>query len=178
MVTQTLYDILEVSEIASQDNIRAAWDRLSVQWDPARPHNADAEARGHYAAIKNAYATLSNVQKRAVYDRQLRTSSRVPVKKRSKVVHMIAVALFIAGFGAYQYSDTPGVARITAGKTEAAAKPSKAQQPETAAKLDVGIAPKHQQHSEPARRSESVRLRLDTEFSSEAQFVSTASTQL
>jgi curved DNA-binding protein CbpA len=37
MAEKTLYDILELSETASAEVIRAAYERLSVLWDPDGP---------------------------------------------------------------------------------------------------------------------------------------------
>src|SRR5215210_4594586 len=105
MPGQTLYEILEVRQTASQVAIRAAWERLSAQWDPVRPYNTDAEARTRYAAIKDAYSTLGNPHKRAAYDKKLNGVSKASVSKRSgampKFVVVVIVALTIAG---YNYS--------------------------------------------------------------------------
>jgi curved DNA-binding protein CbpA len=127
MPGQTLYEILEVRQTASQVAIRAAWERLSAQWDPVRPYNTDAEARTRYAAIKDAYSTLGNPQKRAAYDKRLNVASKAPVSKPSRALHKFAVvvlaALAVAG---YNYSGKREQPRIDAAKDEVNAAESKA----------------------------------------------------
>ncbi|MGZ5116962.1 MAG: DnaJ domain-containing protein [Burkholderiales bacterium] len=86
MTNQTLYEILEVRQTATQDSIRASWERLSVKWDPTCTHNTNREARTRYAAITDAYLVLGNPQKRAAYDRKLSAPTQAPVQKTSRTV--------------------------------------------------------------------------------------------
>ena len=105
MAGQTLYEILEVRQTASQVAIRAAWERLSAQWDPVRPYNTDAEARTRYAAIKDAYATLGNAQKRAAYDKKLNAVSKPSVAKPSRAMPKFAmVVLAVLAIAGYNYT--------------------------------------------------------------------------
>ena len=121
MPGQTLYEILEVRQTASQVAIRAAWERLSAQWDPVRPYNTDAEARTRYAAIKDAYATLGNPHKRVAYDKKLNAVSKAPISKRSgampKFALVLLAALTIAG---YNYSGKREQASIDTAKAAVA----------------------------------------------------------
>src|SRR5690242_16613018 len=100
MSEQTLYEILEVTEKATPDKIRAAWTRLSVKWDPLRPHNYDHEARTRYEQIKDAYVTLGSPHKRAAYDRRLqlrrRQQSSQEQQSRAGVQPKLAVAALVA----------------------------------------------------------------------------------
>ena len=100
MSEQTLYEILEVSEKATPDKIRAAWTRLSVKWDPLRPHNYDHEARMRYEQIKDAYVTLGSPHKRAAYDRRLqlrrRQQSSQEQQSRASAQPKLAVAALVA----------------------------------------------------------------------------------
>jgi hypothetical protein len=89
MTNQTLYEILEVRQTATQETIRASWERLSVKWDPTCPHNTNREARTRYAAMTDAYLVLGNPQKRAAYDRKLTAPTQAPVQKTSKNVPAI-----------------------------------------------------------------------------------------
>jgi hypothetical protein len=86
MTNQTLYEILEVRQTATQESVRASWERLSVKWDPTCTHNTNREARTRYAAITDAYLVLGNPQKRAAYDRKLSAPTPAPVQKMSRTV--------------------------------------------------------------------------------------------
>jgi curved DNA-binding protein CbpA len=123
MPGQTLYEILEVRQTASQVAIRAAWERLSAQWDPVRPYNSDAEARTRYAAIKDAYSTLGNPQKRLAYDKRLNLASKAPVSKRWGGMPKFALVLLAAlAVGGYNYSSKRDTPRIDGAEGVAAAK--------------------------------------------------------
>ena len=72
-----LYDILEVRSDASADEVRAAYRRA------ARVHHPDAKGdEQRMAAINAAWHVLGHPQRRAEYDRTLRSpaSARVPPK--------------------------------------------------------------------------------------------------
>lgn len=82
MVDKTLYDILEVSPSASTDIIEAAYGRLSQKYDPARPENhGDPSYRIQYDALREAFTTLSDPERRAQYD--TRIASRTPPPLRN-----------------------------------------------------------------------------------------------
>jgi curved DNA-binding protein CbpA len=137
MPSQTLYEILEVRQTASQVAIRAAWERLSAQWDPVRPYNSDAEARTRYAAIKDAYSTLGNPQKRAAYDKRLNLASKAPVSKRSGAIPKFAVVLLAAlAVAGYNYGGQREQPRIDAAQPAAAAK-DEANEAESKAKIEL-----------------------------------------
>ena len=71
-MAKSLYDILEVSASASYEAIRAAYERLSRKYDPdLDEHRGNAETRLRHEAVKEAFFTLGNTQKRARYDRSL-----------------------------------------------------------------------------------------------------------
>ncbi len=61
------YDILGVSRNASQDEIKSAFRRLARKYHPDVSSEPDAEER--FKEINEAYAVLSDPQKRAAYDR-------------------------------------------------------------------------------------------------------------
>ncbi len=61
------YEVLGVSQTASQDEIKKAFRRLARQYHPDVNKESSAEAK--FKEINEAYEVLSDEQKRAVYDR-------------------------------------------------------------------------------------------------------------
>ena len=68
MSEQNYYDLLGVSKTASQDEIKKAYRRLAMKYHPDR-NQGNKEAEEKFKAIGEAYAVLSDEQKRAAYDR-------------------------------------------------------------------------------------------------------------
>jgi DnaJ-class molecular chaperone len=63
------YDILQVSQGAHPEGVRAAYRRLAQRYHPDKmPGNAAADAQRVMAALNEAYAVLSDPQQRARYD--------------------------------------------------------------------------------------------------------------
>lgn len=60
------YEILGVSQNATEAEIKAAYRRLALQWHPDRNKSPEAEAK--FKEINEAYEVLSNKEKRAAYD--------------------------------------------------------------------------------------------------------------
>lgn len=67
------YKILGVSKSASQDEIKAAFRRLALQYHPDR--GGDKETETKFKEINEAYQVLSDPNKRAQYDQFGRVSS-------------------------------------------------------------------------------------------------------
>jgi curved DNA-binding protein CbpA len=102
MADKTLYDILEVSETASYEVIRAAYERLSRAFDPV---GSTPEATVRYTAIKEAFLTLGNPGKRAAYDRRLQSQVETLVKTGMGMGPKLLIAGFLAlgTIGAYSH---------------------------------------------------------------------------
>lgn len=62
-----LYDILGLKKNATLDEIKKAYKKLALQYHPDR--NPSPEAQDKFKEINNAYETLSDSQKREIYDR-------------------------------------------------------------------------------------------------------------
>lgn len=68
MAERDYYEVLGVDRAASADTIKKAYRKLALQYHPDRnPDNAEAEEKFKEAA--EAYAVLSDAEKRSVYDR-------------------------------------------------------------------------------------------------------------
>ncbi|TAG04239.1 MAG: hypothetical protein EAZ44_05110 [Cytophagia bacterium] len=64
-----LYEILEVSAVASQEEIKASYKKLALKYHPDRnPDNEQAEE--HFKLVAHAYQILSNENNRRQYDYQ------------------------------------------------------------------------------------------------------------
>lgn len=68
MSTQDYYETLGVPRSADEKALKSAYRKLAMQYHPDRnPDNAEAEAR--FKQVNEAYAVLSDADKRAAYDR-------------------------------------------------------------------------------------------------------------
>src|ERR1700761_621185 len=72
MATATMkmdyYEVLSVSRTANDGEIKTAYRKLAMQYHPDRnPNNPEAEAK--FKECSEAYAVLSDADKRAAYDR-------------------------------------------------------------------------------------------------------------
>ncbi len=80
MATHDYYEVLQVAPDADEAAISAAYQRLRDQYNPEKLNGAAAElvelARQRQAIIDEAYATLSDAQRRAEYDAQRQTLSQ------------------------------------------------------------------------------------------------------
>lgn len=66
----TYYDVLQVSRRAKPERVRTAYRRLAQQFHPDRRQGC-ARSEQVMAAINEAYAVLSDPQRRAEYDRRI-----------------------------------------------------------------------------------------------------------
>lgn len=65
----TYYEILGVSNDASQEEIKKKWRELTIKWHPDTNHDKDAEMK--YKEINAAYEVLGNPENRKKYDASL-----------------------------------------------------------------------------------------------------------
>lgn len=134
MASKTLYDILEVSTSASLETIRAAYERLSTINDPASESNAsNKDARFQYEAIKDAFFTLSNPEKRALYDKKLAARSDTGVRHVEVIdsfwttPKLIVIGVIVLGLGGFYYKHQQEQSRLEAQKVIAAAQAKEAE---------------------------------------------------
>ncbi|MDR1067524.1 MAG: molecular chaperone DnaJ [Clostridiales bacterium] len=67
-VKRDYYDVLGIGKSADEDDLKKAYRKLAKQYHPdANPGDADAETK--FKEVSEAYAVLSDAQKRAAYDR-------------------------------------------------------------------------------------------------------------
>lgn len=95
--SQSHYGVLGVHPSASALEIRRAYRELSKQYHPDTTNLPQEVAKVKFQALNEAYATLSNPQRRALYDHQIGYSSlnviqpslhfQVQEKTRSKMVN-------------------------------------------------------------------------------------------
>src|SRR5277367_5054423 len=63
------YDVLGVARDASAEQIKSAYRKAALQWHPDRNANKSPEAEENFRQASEAYAVLSDPQKRSLYDR-------------------------------------------------------------------------------------------------------------
>jgi molecular chaperone DnaJ len=82
VAAKDFYQVLGVSDSASQDDIKKAYRRLAKQYHPdANPNNAAAAER--FKEISEAHSVLSDADKRKQYDQMRRLGAFEPGPRRS-----------------------------------------------------------------------------------------------
>lgn len=67
MAKRDLYEVLGIARTASEDEIKKAYRKLARQYHP--DHNKEPGAQERFVEIQEAYDTLSDPEKRKMYDR-------------------------------------------------------------------------------------------------------------
>ena len=76
MNNKSLYTVLGVSPTASEQEIKAAFRHLAKQHHPDKNSNSK-QSQDRFREIKDAYAVLSNTDKRIEYDFKIRLNTTV-----------------------------------------------------------------------------------------------------
>ena len=85
--SETYYSILNVLHTASEDEIKRAYRKLSLEYHPDRNHN-DREKSEFYKKITEAYTILSNDAKRQQYDLSLKLSQGISTDDQTVFMNM------------------------------------------------------------------------------------------
>ncbi|HXN73814.1 MAG TPA: molecular chaperone DnaJ [Candidatus Acidoferrales bacterium] len=67
--SKDFYEVLGVAREASPEQIKSAYRKAALQWHPDRHPEKKPEVEENFRAASEAYAVLSDPQKRSVYDR-------------------------------------------------------------------------------------------------------------
>ncbi|HZX32149.1 MAG TPA: J domain-containing protein [Rhodocyclaceae bacterium] len=99
------YDLLEVNRSASLEAISAAYQRLRAKLTDM-VGGPDEDATNQLIALREAYSTLSDPERRRRYDDRLalRESEPVPIPAQSRSFLAIAVLAILLGVGWLSYS--------------------------------------------------------------------------
>ena len=84
----TSYDILNVSDMASQADIHAAYRKLAKEWHPDRHHGGDnVRANRNFQLLQAAYNSVKTPEARSAYNIMLAKRKRAIMLNQSKVMN-------------------------------------------------------------------------------------------
>lgn len=131
-MSKTLYDVLELSRLASAEAIDAAHKRLSAKYALDLPENAtNTEAQNSIKAVAEAHRVLSDPEKKTRYDIYLASKDELPAEPEPVTfwtpakLAAIAMLFIVASLGYYNFhlsalERTRQIAAIEREKQEAA----------------------------------------------------------
>src|ERR1700733_14017576 len=67
--SKDFYEVLGVTREATAEQIKSAYRKAAMQYHPDRNPEKKEKAEGNFRAASEAYAVLSDPQKRSIYDR-------------------------------------------------------------------------------------------------------------
>lgn len=122
----TLYDLLEVNQSASQDAISASYKRLKLKFEEVAA-SGDEDATNQLVALREAFSTLSNLARRKRYDEKLALNQSVTefsdTQPRSLMKPLlIAVVIAIGGVTYMKFQAEKEQARLETERLIAATK--------------------------------------------------------
>lgn len=105
---KSLYDLLEVSTSASQESITLSYQRLHAKLAELQSSSEDEDATNQLIALREAYTTLSNPERRKAYDEKLAARATAEVideaQPRSYLkVLLLAAVIGVSGLGYARY---------------------------------------------------------------------------
>ena len=62
------YEVLGVDKTATAAEVKKAYRKAALRWHPDKNRDNEADAEAKFKAVGEAYAVLSDAEKRALYD--------------------------------------------------------------------------------------------------------------
>ena len=87
----TYYKILGVSENASNNELRKAFCKLSIELHPDTTSLALEDAKNKFQKVLEAYENLNNSNLRKIYDEKLQVNSKKPNKTNLNVLNPLVM---------------------------------------------------------------------------------------
>lgn len=103
---KSLYDLLEVSTSASQESITVSYQRLHAHYAAQQSGSDGEDATNRLIALREAYSTLSNPERRKAYDDKLaaRNATEVVQEAPSRSYMKILLLAAIVGTSGLGYA--------------------------------------------------------------------------
>lgn len=98
-MANTLYDLLEVSTSASQESITVSYQRLHAHYAALQSSSDGEDATNRLIALREAYTTLSNAERRKAYDEKLAARAAAEVVQEAQPRSYISALLLAAVIG-------------------------------------------------------------------------------